>query len=250
MMKTLLMAIAFSFAPLCAASAEPVHFVTEEYAPFNYKKDGEIVGIAVEQVHAIARAAAIDYTIDIMPWARAIALAESQPMHCAFITGYNRERGPRFVWISPLLKDEMLLIKRKGSTVQVKSLIEARALRVGSQRGDFAVEALEQIGFTDIDLAADIDITLRKLLSDRIDIMPTSLKTFQKLANEGQPVEKVLMLAGQTYGIACNKDMPAEIVEKLQTALDALILEGGQDRIFTAYGLPPNTRTADVHVKK
>ena len=56
--------------------------------------------------------------------------------------------------------------------------------------------------------------------------------------------------AGQVYGIACHKDTPPDLIKRLQAALDALIVDGGQDRIFTAYGLPPNTRTADNGAKK
>ena len=69
-MKTLLLTLCLSLAPLSAPLADTLHFVTEEYAPFNYTKDGKITGIAVEQVEAIAKAAGIDYTLEIMPWAR------------------------------------------------------------------------------------------------------------------------------------------------------------------------------------
>ena len=244
-MKTLLLTLCLSFAAFSAPRAETVHFVTEEYAPFNYSKDGRITGIAVEQVEAMAKAAGIDYTLEIMPWARAFALAEKQAMHCVFTTGYNRERAGRFVWINPLLKDQMVLLKRKDDGRDGLTLAEAMELKVGSQRDDFAVEALSLMGFKNIDLATDIDLTVRKLLSGRIDLMPTSIKTYRKMVKDGLPVEKAMMMAGQVYGIACQKDMPHAIVERLQAELDKLILNGEQDRIFTAYGLPPNARTAE-----
>ncbi|MBB5042502.1 substrate-binding periplasmic protein [Shinella fusca] len=244
-MKTLLLTLCLSLAAFSAPRAETVHFVTEEYAPFNYSKDGRITGIAVEQVEAMAKAAGIDYTLEIMPWARAFALAEKQPMHCVFTTGYNRERAGRFVWINPLLKDQMVLLKRKDDGRDGLTLAEAMELKVGSQRDDFAVEALSLMGFKNIDLATDIDLTVRKLLSGRIDLMPTSIKTYRKMVKDGLPVEKAMMMAGQVYGIACQKDMPHAIVERLQAELDKLILNGEQDRIFTAYGLPPNARTAE-----
>ena len=249
-MKTLLLTLCLSLAPLSPALAETLHFVTEEYAPFNYLKDGKVAGIAVDQVHAIAKTAGIDYTIEIMPWARAFAMAESQPMHCVFTTGYNRERAGRFAWVNPLLKDEMVLLKRKDGRKGPMTRSEALRLKVGSQRGDFAVEALEDLGFENVDLAADIDVSLRKLLSGRVDLMPTSIKTYKKMVNEGQPVEKAMLMAGQIYGIACHKETPPDLIKRLQAELDGLIVSGMQDRIFTAYGLPPNTRTADNGAKK
>ncbi|KNY16645.1 hypothetical protein AKG11_13265 [Shinella sp. SUS2] len=249
-MKTLLLTLCLSLAHFSAPLAETLHFVTEEYAPFNYSKDGKITGIAVEQVEAMAKAAGVDYTIEIMPWARAFAMAESQPMNCVFTTGYNRERADRFAWVNPLLKDEMVLLKRKDGSKGPANLQDALAMNVGSQRGDFAVEALEGLGFKKIDLAADIDISVRKLLSGRIDLMPTSIKTYENLINQGQPVEKAMLMAGQIYGLACHKQTPPALIKRLQAALDQLIVSGEQDRIYTAYGLPPNPRTADGGAKK
>lgn len=249
-MKTLLLTLCLSLAPLSTPLAETLHFVTEEYAPFNYSKDGKITGVAVDQVEAITKAAGIDMTIEIMPWARAFATAENKPMHCVFTTGYNRERADRFVWVNPLLKDQMVLLKRADGSRGPATMNDALHMKVGSQRGDFAVEALEDLGFTNIDLAADIDISVRKLLSGRVDLLPTSIKTYDKMAKEGLAVEKAMLMTGQIYGIACHSKTPADLVKRLQAALDELIESGDQDRIFAAYGLPPNTRTATSDVKK
>lgn len=249
-MKTLLLTLCLSLASLSSPLAETLHFVTEEYAPFNYTKDGKVTGISVDQIELMAKAAGIDYTIEIMPWARAFAMAESRPMNCVFTTGYNRERADRFAWVNPLLKDEMVLLKRKDGARGPATLKEALHMKVGSQRGDFAVEALEELGFKDVDLAADIDLTLRKLISGRIDLMPTSVKTYEKMLAEGQPVAKAMLMAGQVYGLACHKDTPQDLIARLQAELDKLIRSGEQDRIFTAYGLPPNSKTAENGKKK
>lgn len=248
-MKTLLLTLCLSLAPLSSVLADSLHFVTEEYAPFNYTKDGKITGISVDQMEKVAKAAGIDYTLEIMPWARAFAMAENQPNTCVFTTGYNRERAERFVWVNPLLKDQMVLVKRQGGAHNGLTLAKALELKVGAQRGDFAVEALAVLGFKDIDLAADVDITLGKLLSGRIDLMPTSIKTYKKLLKDGVPVEKAMLMDGQIYGLACNKQTPQDLIKGLQAELDKLILNGEQDRIFTAYGLPPDTRTADNGTK-
>jgi polar amino acid transport system substrate-binding protein len=240
------LASAFAIATFLSQSAwaGDITFVTEEYAPFNYSETGTIKGIAVDQVHKIASAAGIGYKIEIMPWARAIALAEHQPDHCVFTTGHNKEREGKFQWVEPLLKDQMVMVKRKGETIAANTLEEAIDLRVGGQRGDFAVELLKERGFTHIDLAADVAITLGKLESGRIDLMPTSVKTFEKMLRDGEAVEKAMLMDGQVYGIACNRDIPSATIRAMQEALDELITTGGQDAIFADYGLPPNTRTA------
>jgi polar amino acid transport system substrate-binding protein len=87
-------------------------------------------------------------------------------------------------------------------------------------------------------------------LSGRIDLMPTSVKTYEKMRLDGVPVEKAMMLAGQVYGVACNNDTPADLIQRMQAELDKLILSGEQDRIFAAYGLPPNPRTSQTRAHK
>lgn len=236
-MKTVFVALCLSLAALSGARAETLHFVTEEYPPFNYLKDGLATGISVDQVETIARAAGVDYTIEIMPWARAFAFAEHRPMHCVFTTTHNGERHGRFRWIEPLVQDLTVLVRRRGGDRRAETLDEAVKLRIGTQRDDYTVEVLTAHGFADIDLAADLDITLGKLLSGRIDLMPTSLKTFEKMVQDGHPVERAMVMEGQTYGIACQKDTPEPLVARLQAELDRLVRDGGQDRIFAAYGL-------------
>ncbi|SOC45867.1 amino acid ABC transporter substrate-binding protein (PAAT family) [Rhizobium subbaraonis] len=233
----LVAAFAATIAP--AARAAEITLVTEEYAPYNYSEDGVIKGIAVDQVHRIAAMADITYRMEIMPWARALMLVERQTDHCVFTTGHNGERHARFRWVEPLLVDTMVMVKRRGSSVGVQTLEDARRLRVGAQRGDFAFDFLKARGFADIDLAAELSITLGKLENGRIDLMPTSLKTYEKLVSEGAAIDTALMMDGQTYGLACNLNMASETVEALQAALDTLIESGEQDAIFARYGLPP-----------
>lgn len=243
-MKILAGALAIATLLSQPARAGEITFVTEEYAPFNYSDNGTIKGIAVEQVHQIAVAAGLSYRIEIMPWARAVVLAERRRDHCVFTTGHNRARDKRFRWVEPLLKDQMVMVKLKGSDVAATAPSDIHKLRVGAQRGDFAVEALREHGFLNIDLAADISVSLGKLKSGRIDLMPTSVKSYEKMLKDGQPVEKAMLLDGQIYGIACHTSMPPETIEAMQKALDELIASGKQDAIFAAYGLPPNARAA------
>ncbi len=242
--KTALAALALVASLVGPALAADITFVTEEYAPFNYSEGGEIKGIAVEQVRQIAEASGISYQMEIMPWARALMLAERQDGHCVFTTGHTPERHAKFHWVEPLLRDQMVMIKRKGGPIVATTLEQARAFRIGSQRGDIGFDVLKQLGFTDIDLASDIEITLGKLRSGRIDLMPTSVKTYDKLIADGQPIERAMLMDGQVYGIACNRSVPEETIRALQQALDALVTSGRQDAIFARYGLPPNTRTA------
>ncbi|MGV2101848.1 substrate-binding periplasmic protein [Rhizobium sp. 21-4511-3d] len=233
-MKKLLL-LAFLMLPT-AAAAETVSFFTEEYAPFNYRDGKLIKGATVEQVEKVMADIGVDYTLELVPWARAYGMAQTTPMTCVFATAHNSTRDPLFKWIEPLLVDRNILITKTGSGVKADTLDEAKQYTVGTQREDYTETTLKEKGFTKLDVASDFNATLRKLLGGRIDMMPISELYFDKLKQE-QPLEMVTVLSTQPMGIACQKDFPDDLRRRMQVALDKLIADGTQRQIFQKYGL-------------
>ncbi|ODR92745.1 substrate-binding periplasmic protein [Sinorhizobium alkalisoli] len=219
------------------AQAAELKMVTESYPPFNFREGDTYKGASVEQVRLLMEDAGIDHTMEMMPWARALFLAENHEMHCVFTTVHNQERDRRFKWVEPLLTSRTVLIRKSGSTANPKSLEEAKAFRVGTQRDDFTQTILEQNGFPRIDLAADLQLTLKKLMTGRIDLMPISEKYYVSLRRDGQPIEATLILAEDIYSIACNPSVPDELIGRMQKSLDKIIADGTQQRLFEKYGL-------------
>ncbi|OWV70087.1 ABC transporter substrate-binding protein [Rhizobium sp. R634] len=237
MKKLLLLAcLALPWAAPWVAQAQTVSFTTEDYAPFNYREGKEIKGATVEQVEKVMTAIGVDYTIEVLPWARAFSLARTAPMTCVFATAHNSARDPLFKWIEPLLIDRNILITRKGSGVTASNLEEAKKYTVGTQREDYTETILKEKGFPKLDVASDFNATLRKLLSGRIDMMPISELYYDKLKAD-QPVEMVTILSAQPMGIACEKSFPDDLRAKMQSALDKLIADGDQKKIFQKYGM-------------
>lgn len=236
-MRRFLLPLMFVLTASAAASAQTVALTTEEYAHFSYRENDVLKGANVDQVRKIMDDAGLDYTMDMMPWARAYAQAQTTPMSCVFATGHNAERDPLFKWVEPLLIDRNILIKHSGSKVTAKTLEEAKAYSVGAWRGDSTETSLRQLQFPKIDLATDFKATLKKLMSDRIDIMPVSELYFERMKQEGQPVEEVAVLSANPVGIACQKDFPDALLHKMQTALDTMIADGTQKKILVEYGM-------------
>ncbi|MCG5478497.1 MAG: transporter substrate-binding domain-containing protein [Ensifer alkalisoli] len=222
--------------PFTVQAAE-LKMVTESYPPFNFREGDTYKGASVEQVRLLMEDSGIDHTMEMMPWARALFLAENHEMHCVFTTVHNQERDRRFKWVEPLLTSRTVLIRKSGSTASPKSLEEAKAFRVGTQRDDFTQTILEQNGFPRIDLAADLQLTLKKLMTGRIDLMPISEKYYVSLRRDGQPIEATLILAEDIYSIACNPSVPDELIGRMQKSLDKIIADGTQQRLFEKYGL-------------
>jgi polar amino acid transport system substrate-binding protein len=225
-----------------ALRAADIYFVTEAYPPFSFVDQQVLKGSSVDQVKLIMKDSGVSYSIKVMPWARALALATTQEDYCVFSTVHNEERNGKFKWVEPLLKSRTLLIRKTGSYAEPKTLDEAKAFIVGTQRDDFTQDILQDNHFPKIDIATDLGLTMKKLMSGRIDLMPISDKYYEKLKREGASIEAVLTLAESTYSIACNKSVPDTAINLMQQGLDRIIADGTQDRLFEAYGLSKDTQ--------
>lgn len=220
-----------------AAQADPLKLVTEEYPPFSFRENGVYKGASIDQVDILMNKARLEYSIEMMPWARALKRAGTEATTCVFTTVHNAERDKKFKWVEPLLAGRTVLIRKKGAPIAPQTLKEATAYLVGTQRGDFTADVLKANNFAKVDLASDFNLTYKKLMLGRIDMMPISEKYYEKLKGEGAEVEFVLVLAEQIYSIACNQGVADAAIAKMQAALDALIADGTQKALFAKYGL-------------
>lgn len=219
------------------AFADPLKLVTEEYPPYSYRDGAILKGSSIDQVNLLMKDAGLDHTIEIMPWARALVLAEKQTDHCVFTTTHNAERDPHFKWVEPLLAGRTLLIRKTGASVNPENLDDAKQFLVGATRDDFTADILRAKEFKRVDLATDFNLNLKKLMLGRIDMMPIAEDYYVKLRHDGTEIEKVLVLSEQIYSVACNKAVPDETIAKMQKSLDKLIADGTQAALFKKYGL-------------
>jgi polar amino acid transport system substrate-binding protein len=223
-----------------AQAAERLQLKTEAYAPFSYRdQNGRYGGAGIEQIDIIMREAQIPYDIEMIPWARAIALAETQPMTCVFSTAQTPDRLPKFKWVMTLSVHHTILVKRAGASVRATTLDAAKNFMIGTHRLDFTEDLLKAMGFTNLDLSADFETTLRNLVRGRIDMMPMSEGVYERLRNNGAELERVIPFTEQKLGIACQKSVPDALIARMQTALESMIRDGRQDTIYRRYGLKP-----------
>jgi polar amino acid transport system substrate-binding protein len=225
-------------APLTTARAEDtIAFTTEDYPPYNFVRNGAYKGVGYDQIMLIMKDTGIQYTVELMPWARAYAMAQTDSATCVFSTAHTPERDALFKWVEPLGLDRSILTAKAGSGVHVENLEQARRYRIGTQRDDYTEAFLRQNGFKDIDLASSLDLTLKKLESGRIDLLPLSEKFFHDLVGRGHPLAQQFVLTQQTFALACSPSVPDALIAKMQTSLNKLIANGQQQAIFKHYGL-------------
>jgi polar amino acid transport system substrate-binding protein len=217
------------------AQAQEITLTTEDYKPYNYMENEQIIGSGADQVFEIMKRSGIAYNAEMMQWSRAIGLGENQANTCVFTASHTDERNDKFKWVEPLFSDRTLLIRKIGSDVAPADLAAATSLSVGTQAKDYTEDLLKAAGFTNIDAANNFEQTLKKLEAGRVDLMAVSEPYFKQLVAGGAQVEEALELSSSTLSLACSKSTDDALIAKMQAALDSMIADGTQAEILAKY---------------
>ncbi|WP_434574307.1 substrate-binding periplasmic protein [Pseudomonas sp. Z3-8] len=218
--------------------------LTENFPPYNMAKNGKnfaqdenIHGIAVDIVREIFKRADISYSLTLrFPWERIYKLALEKPGYGVFVTARLPEREKLFKWVGPIGPDDWIMLAKADSKIALDSLEQARQYRIGAYKGDAIAETLAKQGLKPIVVLRDQD-NARKLVNGQIDLWATGDPAGRYLARqEGvSDLKTVLRFNSAELYLALNKDVPDEVVARLQKALDELRKEGEVDAIMARY---------------
>ncbi|MFP5393456.1 MAG: substrate-binding periplasmic protein [Gammaproteobacteria bacterium] len=232
-----LLLLACAGGALAQAPAPRLTLMTEHSPPASMRIKGEVTGIATDKVREMVRRAGIDYTLELLPWKRAYTVALRQTDACVFSTTRTPEREKLFKWVGPTDEAEWVLMGRADRSYALRTLEDARSLRIGTYNGDARDEYLRTRGFN-VDPAPTDSINPRKLLANRIDLWaavirrdPQSMEQ-HKLA--GQIVPVLVFNRVRVY-LACNTGVPDALIDKMNAALELMNRDGTARRIDAKY---------------
>lgn len=250
MFKRLLLVLASATLLLSAASRAAdtsdtsLVLLTENFPPYNMAKNGKnfaqgdnINGIAVDIVREMFKRAGINYSLTLrFPWERIYKLALEQPGYGVFVMARLPDREPLFKWVGPIGPDDWIMLAKADSKITLENLEQARQYKIGAYKGDAIAETLAKQGVAPLVVLRDQD-NAKKLLNGQIDLWATGDPAGRYLARqEGiTGLKTVLRFNSAQLYMALNKDVPDEIVTRLQTALDQLRKEGVVDEIMGRY---------------
>ena len=225
-------------------SRSPIVLLTENFPPYNMAKNGKnfaqnenIEGIAVDILRETFKRADISYSMTLrFPWERIYHLALENPGYGVFVTARVPDREKLFKWVGPLGPDDWVLLARGDSPITLTSLEQARQYRVGAYKDDVIALSLEKQGLAPVIVLRDQD-NARKLQAGQIDLWATGDPAGQFLARQVgiSGFKTVLRFHQAELFLALNKDVPDEVVNKLQKALDQLRAEGVVEKISAKY---------------
>jgi polar amino acid transport system substrate-binding protein len=213
------------------ATAQDLMIFTEQYPPLSYLEKGRLTGSSVEVVREILRRLNQPDKIEILPWARAYNLLKTQPNVVLFSTTRIKEREDLFHWIGPLCVARNGFYQKKGSSIRIDSLMDAK--RVGSiatYKEDAREHLLKSWGFTNLDSSKSAISNLKKLMSGRVDLwfydnlgMPSVAK---QAGVDPADLELVLAVDEVSLYIAISKQTSHAVVKTWQKALQAMKEDG------------------------
>ena len=211
--------------------AEEIKAVTEDWPPFNYEKDGQLVGLSTEIVRVTLNGAGIQADFQIFPWARAYKMAVNDKNVLIYTITRTAEREKQFKWIGPLTTKRDILVARKGSGIKIDSLEDAKKVKsIGTLRDDTREHLLKSLGFTNLEPVSDEQLNAKKLVLGRIDLWTykiPGLRTVCELAGvDYNEVEEVYHLREINLDIAFSKKTSDSIVQRWRNAFNDMVADG------------------------
>ena len=218
--------------------------LTENFPPYNMAKNGKnfaqdenINGIAVDIVREMFKRADVTYSLTLrFPWERIYKLALEKPGYGVFVMARLPDREKLFKWVGPIGPDDWIMLAKADSKISLETLDQARKYKIGAYKGDAIAETLAKQGLKPIVVLRDQD-NAKMLVSGQIDLWATGDPAGRYLARqEGvNGLKTVLRFNSAELYLALNKDVPDDVVAKLQAALDQLRKEGVVDDIMARY---------------
>lgn len=243
--RSALLALMLAGAAASATAAERLYIFTENYPPYNASKSGqgfahnedEITGICTDMVKAMLARVDYDYIMKMRVWSYAYDWVQGRENHGLFCTARTDERESQFQWVGPLASIKWTLFAAPDSDITLSSLEEAKDLRIAGYKGDVMSDYLVSQGFNVV-MSPSGDVNARRLVLGQADLWVTDGLVGPLVAKEEHDIEglkPVLVFRETPMYLAVSNETSPEIVEDLQTALDAARSAGELDAIVASY---------------
>ena len=147
-------------------------------------------------------------------------------------------REEKFKWVGPVAISRLVFFARKDSKIKINSLAEAKKVPlIGTVRNYSAEKYLLTQGFQNIQSVIGSEkLNPQKLIKGRIDLWATvdlvgiHFARLQGVNPENMKV--VYVIKEQPKYLAFSKQVPDEIVQAWQAALDSMKQDGTFDNYF------------------
>ncbi len=226
-----------------SGSATQLKLVTENWHPFNFEKDGKPAGISIDIIKAALKEAEIEYSIRVLPWARAYDMAQVQENIGIFIIFKLPARADLFKWVKiDGFSSKMYLFSPSfRRDINIQTLEDAKKYRIGVTRESSTHHFLLSKGFVEGRNLFPVTNEIQNAFKaepkiGRLDLTTGdthSLANWLKTYNFPPDYwKKELLLFEEEFYIAFSKKTDDRILEKVRYGLHRIRANGALDRIL------------------
>ncbi len=227
------------FAGILLAShvhAQTIEVVTEEWPPYNYTEQGQVLGTSTEILREALENSGFDYSIRSFPWARAYEMAKTRPNTLIYTIVRTAQREKTFKWVAEIQPAEPTFLYKKADNehVIVTSLEEAKAFAVVAVRSSYTEQKLKEFGFSEdlnLILTGNPFLATRMLMSGRADLYAEAASNLPSILDKENISEESLQpttfVMENRFFAAFSLETDDAIVEQLRQEIEKVTTRDG-----------------------
>lgn len=224
-------------AALFTPAEAQLRLLTEEAPPMSFLREGEPSGLSVEVVRALLARTGDSGHIELMPWTRALHLAQQQEDIALFSTVRTPERENRFQWVGPLVVGTTSFYSLKARKLVIDNLQQAAASGpLALPKQWYTFESLSAKGFTNLYGVSSSKQMMTMLKHGRVNLIATEDLTLAgELATvelKPQDVTAHVPFMRSAYYIAFSPQTSVVRVVRWQRALQQMHEDGSLEAIL------------------
>lgn len=225
--------------------AEPYLLVTEEWAPYNYRENNQLTGMATDIVQRIMTLTGDKFEVLFLPSMRSGLTLKTRPKTILYSMFRTAEREQMYKWVGPIV-EESIHPYQLASQPPVNTLEQLqKAPRLTTRHAGLIPDMLQAHGFTNLDKKATESLQLyRMLLAGRTPIIAgdtdAGVAYYSRQLNiaPGTLRQVPVELYRASLYIAFSPDSEDRVVTAWAAALAQLRQSGELARIQARYHLP------------
>lgn len=213
---------------LQAAPLPTLDVVTEDLPPYQVVVNGRLsAGTAYLQVKAMLDRAGYPYKIRVLPWPRALSIAEKAPNTLIFSIARTAEREAQFQWLGKLAPMQyQFYASNRAPALLINTPTDALQYSAVAVRGSAEAQRLLSLGFVEgqnLTLITDYLAVWGMVHHQRADLTYANPPAADFIERGNMQLSDFVAVSSVEFGeplyVAASLDTPADVVQTLRQAL-------------------------------
>ncbi|MFA5772516.1 MAG: transporter substrate-binding domain-containing protein [Thermoplasmata archaeon] len=224
--------------------ASDLTYFTEQYAPFNYQKNGTLKGLSVELLEAIFGNMGANLSrnnVRVVNWTDGYRTALSSKNTMLFSMARIPEREASFKWVGPILNDPQVLFAVRGRNISISSDADLARYKICTSTDAVTVQKLLDHGvpLANIITYDDSSNIPNELKNGTVDLWAYGEQAGKYITKQAlgeyDYFANVYSIGEIQLYFAFNRNTSDSLVQSFQHSLDSLKQKGAQGTPLSEY---------------